>query len=323
MPPSFSVTQATVRSPQRLFVCGAALVAAAICIHDFAQDPQVFWLTVLNGVTSAGLYFLVAAGFTLIFGLLRVTNLAHGSFYLAGGYVGYTLHQHTGSWVLAIAGASVAMGLLGMAFQFAVLRRVSADPMRESLVTIGLTVVVADLSLALWGSSPRDIGAPAALDSTWSIGTLVYSQYRLILLVLAVAVGLSLRFVVLRTRVGMTIRAAVDDPAILATTGVNVPLLLTSVFGFGTLLAGFAGVAGGSYLSVAQGEDSRYLLISLLVVIVGGLGSIPGAAVGALAVGLVESFAQVHMPTYSVLVLFGVMVAILTFRPRGFLGGAA
>lgn len=306
---------------------GAAAVAAALVVafatRDARHDPTVFAIMLLNGLTTAGLYFLVAAGFTLIFGLLRVTNLAHGSFYLAGGYVGYTVRTETGSWLLALGSAALAMGVLGALLQLMLLRRVAADPMRESLVTIGVTVVVADLTLGVWGSSAKDIGTPAWLDATVTHGDLVYSKYRLAILVLAIAVGLGLWLLIQRTRVGMSIRAAVDDPAILATTGVNVPLLLTLMFGIGTGLAGFAGVAGGSYLSVAQGEDSRYLLVSLLVVIVGGLGSVWGAALGALAVAVVEAFAQVHLPTYSVLVTFGVMIAILAVRPRGLLGGAA
>jgi branched-chain amino acid transport system permease protein len=300
-----------------------ALLLVALAVADARREGTVFVLTALNGLTTAALYFLVAAGFTLIFGLLRVTNLAHGSFYLAGGYVGYSVRVETGSWLLALAGAALTMGVLGVLLQWAVLRRVAADPMRESLLTIGMTVVVADLTLSIWGSSAKDIGAPGWLDSTVTFGQIVYSQYRLAMFGLAVLVGLALWFVIQRTRVGMTIRAAVDDPAILATTGVNVPLVLTLAFGLGTGLAGFAGVAGGSYLSIAQGEDSRYLLVSLLVVIVGGLGSVWGAAIGALAVGLVEAFAQVHLPTYSVLVTFGVMIAILAVRPRGLLGGAA
>lgn len=287
------------------------------------SDGGTFLSILLNGLTAAGLYFLVASGFTLIFGLLRVTNLAHGSCYLVGGYVGYSLREATGSWLVALLGASVFVAVLGMAFQLLVLRRVAADPIREALVTIGLTVVAADLTLRVWGGAPRDIGVPRLLEGTFTIGDLTYSKYRLALLALAGIVGVALWVLLLRTRLGMTIRAGVDDPAMLAATGVNVPVVFTLVFGLGALLAGFAGVAGGSYLSISQGEDARYLLVSLLVVIVGGLGSVSGAAVGALAVGLVEAFAQVHLPTYSVLVTFGVMVVILAVRPRGLFGGAA
>lgn len=314
-----------VRGAQMRYVAWGALgvVLALFAVRDATRDFDVFALTTLNGLTTAGLYFLVAAGFTLIFGLLRVTNLAHGSFYLLGGYVGFSISARTGSWMFALMGAALAMGALGIAVQWLVLRRVAADPMRESLVTIGIGVVVADLTLAFWGSSAKDIGAPAWLSSTVTVGDIVYSKYRLAILGMAVVVGILLWFLIQRTRLGMSIRGAVDDPAILATVGVNVPLLLTCVFGLGTALAGLAGVVGGSYLSVAQGEDSRYLLVSLLVVIVGGLGSVWGAAIGALAVGLVEAFAQVHLPTYSVLVTFGVMIAILAVRPRGLLGGAA
>ena len=319
-----SLPRPRLRVPRaRLVPTLIALMALAFVIRQLATDRDTSITILLNGLTAAGLYFLVASGFTLIFGLLRVTNLAHGSFYLVGGYVGYTLRDQTGSWLVALAGASVFVALIGMLFQLVILRRLAGDPIRESLVTIGLTVVIADLTLRVWGGAPRDIGVPALLEGTFSVGDLTYSTYRLALLLLAAVVGLSLWVLLRRTRLGMTIRAGVDDPAMLAATGVNVPVVFTLVFGLGALLAGFAGVAGGSYLSISQGEDARYLLVSLLVVIVGGLGSVSGAAIGAMAVGLVEAFAQVHLPTYSVLVTFGVMVAILAVRPRGLLGGAA
>lgn len=301
--------------------CGVAVLLLAM--REVVSAPAMFVRTILDGLTTAGLYFLVASGFTLIFGLLRVTNLAHGSFYLAGGYVGYSLREATGSWFLALGGAAMAVALLGLVFQLTVLRLVGGDPLRESLVTIGLSVVVADVTLAVWGGTALDIGVPRQLNSTIKVNGLVYPQYRLALLGLALLVGAGLWALLQRTRLGMTIRAGVDDPLVLATTGVNVPLVLSFVFGLGSLLAGLAGVAGGSYLSVSQGEDARYLLISLLVVIVGGLGSVPGAAIGSVVVGLVQAFAQVHLPTYSVLVTFGVMIVILAVRPRGLLGGAA
>lgn len=302
-------------------LAGFALAAAGI--WDLLSNPSLFVVTTLDGLTSAGLFFLVASGFTLIFGLLRVTNLAHGSFYLAGGYIGYSVQQATGNWVVALLGAALAVALIGMLFELVVLRRVQGDPMRESLVTIGLSVVIADVTLAVWGGSFLDIGVPHVLESTIHFDGMVYPKYRLALLGLAILVGAGLWVLLKKTRLGMTIRAGVDDPSILATTGVNVPVVLSLVFGLGSLLAGLAGVAGGSYLSVSQGEDGRYLLVSLLVVIVGGLGSVPGAALGALVVGLVEAYAQVHVPTYSTLVTFGVMIAILAVRPRGLLGGAA
>lgn len=319
-PPSSRPSAHSRPSVARVAGVAVALVLMVLGVLGGLGDPLLFVVTVLNGLSSAGLYFLVASGFTLIFGLLRVTNLAHGSFYLAGGYIGWSVRDVTGSWVLALLVAALAVAAMGSFFQLVLLRRVDGDPIRESLVTIGLSVVIADLTLSIWGGSSLDIGVPAALDSTIKVDQLVYSQYRIALLGMAIVVGAGLYLLLKRTRLGMTIRAGVDDPVILATTGVNVPVVLSLVFALGAFLAGLAGVAGGSYLSVSQGEDARYLLISLLVVIVGGLGSVPGAAAGALLVGLVEAFAQAHLPTYSVLVTFGVMIAVLAFRPQGLLG---
>jgi branched-chain amino acid transport system permease protein len=309
----------------------AALVAAAVvfvaqfAIRKLSADATQFLTIALNGLTLGSLYFLVASGFTLIFGLMRVTNMAHGAFYLLGGYIGFQVSDSTGSWLLGLLAGTVAIAALGVGVQQVLLRRIQGEELREALITIGLAIVIADQCLAYWGGTPRDIGVPSGLSGAKELGVadVLYPTYRLFVLGLAVALGVGLWALLRHSKLGITIRAGVDDRRMVAALGVNVQVVFAIVFALGAALVGFSGVAGGSYLSLAPGEDGRYLLFSLIVVIVGGMGSVPGAALGAALVGLVDQFAAVYVPTYSVLLTFGLMVLVLAVRPQGLLGRPA
>ena len=319
------------------------LLAAALLWLVFAVWPpwlaaaigrkKTFVNTLLNGVTLGGLYFLVASGFTLVFGLMRNVNLAHGSMYLLGAYVGYDVAEASGSWFLGLAVAFVAIALSGAALQVLVFRRMEGDDLRQTLVTIGISIVAADLMLAIWSGVTYQFTPPEWLFGAVTLpvvsvvkasGAAVYVKYpvyRLSVLLVAVAVGILLWLFLNRTRIGMMIRAGVNDRGMLSASGVNVQLVFAIVFAIGAGLAGFAGVVGGTALSIAPGEDVRYLLASLIVVIVGGLGSIPGAAVGALLIGLAEQFGLAYFPTYGVVLTFLIMVVALAVRPQGLMGG--
>jgi branched-chain amino acid transport system permease protein len=307
-----------------------AIAAVVVFVTQFAarklsSDATQFLTIALNGLTLGALYFLVASGFTLIFGLMRVTNMAHGAFYLLGGYIGFEVSDRTGTWYLGVLAGAVAVAALGVAVQQLLLRRIQGQELREALVTIGLAIVIADQCLAYWGGAPRDISVPSGLSGARNLGVagVVYPTYRLFVLALAVVLGVGLWVLLRHTKLGMTIRAGVDDRRMVAALGVNVQVVFAVVFALGAALVGFSGVAGGSYLSLAPGEDGRYLLFSLIVVIVGGMGSVPGAALGAALVGLVDQFAAVYVPTYSVLLTFGLMVLVLALRPQGLLGRPA
>lgn len=311
-------------------VTAVALATVAVFVLQFvvrkvASDATQFLTIALNGLTLGALYFLVASGFTLIFGLLRVTNMAQGAFYLLGGYIGFEAFERSGSWLVALVAGTVAIAALGIGVQQALLRRIQGQELREALITLGLAIVIADLCLARWGGSPRDIAVPSALSGARDLGVagVLYPTYRLFVLGLAAALGIALWFLLRHTRLGMTIRAGVDDRRMVAALGINIQVVFAVVFTLGAALVGFSGVAGGSYLSLAPGEDGRYLLFSLIVVIVGGMGSVPGAAIGAALVGLVDQFAAVYVPTYSVLLTFGLMVLVLAVRPQGLLGKSA
>jgi branched-chain amino acid transport system permease protein len=282
---------------------------------------RLFILTFLNGLTLAALYFMVASGFTLVFGLMRQVNLAHGSLYLLGGYVGYEVSQAAGSWFLGVGAGFVSMALVGVLLQVLLFRHMEGQDLRQTLVTIGLSIIAADLMLARWGGLTYQFDPPEWLFGATPMPFInAYPTYRLFLLGVAIVIGLLLWFFLTKTRVGMMIRAGVDDRAILSASGVNVQLVFAITFAIGAGLAGFAGVVGGTALSIAPGEDSRYLLASLVVVIVGGMGSVPGAAIGAVLVGLAEQFGLAYTPTYGIMFTFLIMVAVLVVRPQGILG---
>lgn len=300
---------------------------------DAIGRKKTFVSTLLNGVTLGGLYFLVASGFTLVFGLMRNVNLAHGSMYLLGGYIGYEVAELTGSWFFGLAVAFGAVALTGVLLQVLVFRRMEGDDLRQTLVTIGISIIAADLMLAVWTGTTYQFQPPewlfgaaelpviSVIKSSGDPVYIMYPIYRLSVLVAAVAVGIGLWLFLNRTRVGMMIRAGVNDREMLAASGVNVQLVFALVFAIGAGLAGFAGVVGGTALSIAPGEDIRYLLASLIVVIVGGLGSVPGAAIGALLIGLAEQFGLAYFPTYGVVLTFLIMVVTLAVRPQGLMGG--
>ncbi|MEL6769344.1 MAG: branched-chain amino acid ABC transporter permease [Pseudomonadota bacterium] len=300
---------------------------------DLIGRKKIFLNALFNGITLGGLYFLVASGFTLIFGLMRNVNLAHGSLYLLGGYIGYVFADWTGYWLIAFPAAFIVVGAVGVLLQLFVFRRMEGQDLRQTLVTIGISIVLADLMLWIWGGDFYNIAAPSWLSGPMetflvtgvkrSSGELIYLKYpmvRIVIFAASVVVGIGMWLLLNRTRVGMLIRAGVDDREMLSASGVRIQLVFLGVFAFGAGLAGVAGVVGGTFQSVAPGEDVRFLLASLVVVIVGGMGSIPGAALGALLIGLAEQFGSVYFPTYAVVLTFLILVVVLAFRPQGLLG---
>ena len=300
-------------------------------LEEAIGRKRVFLNAVFNGITLGSLYFLVASGFTLIFGLMRNVNLAHGSLYLFGGYIGYAISTWTGSWVLGFIIAFIGVALLGVVLQIVVFRRMEGQDLRQTMVTIGLSIVFADLMLWVFGADFYQIQTPGWLvgpielplvTAVKSSGEAVYLRYpmvRLVIFVAAVVIGIAMWLALNRTRVGMMVRAGVDDRDMLAATGVPIQLVFVAVFALGAGLAGIAGVVGGTFQSLSPGEDTRFLLASLVVVIVGGMGSIPGAALGAVIIGLAEQLGSVYIPTYAIVVTFLIMVLVLALRPQGLL----
>lgn len=293
---------------------------------------RIFLNAFFGGITLGALYFLVASGFTLIFGLMRNVNLAHGSLYLLGGYLGFEISERTGSWLFAFPVVFIVVGVVGIVLQNQVFRRMEGEELRQTMVTIGLSVVVADILLWIWGGQSYTIYSPDWLSGPMSLpiissvrdsGEVVYLKYpavRMAILFAAIVIGLGMWLVLNKSRLGMLVRAGVDDREMLAASGVRIQYVFLAVFAFGAGLAGVAGIVGGTFQSLSPGEDTRFLLASLVVVIVGGMGSIPGAAIGALIIGLSEQLGLVYAPTYSVVFTFLIMAVVLAFRPQGLLG---
>ncbi len=302
-----------------ILIAGPIAVFSAWAIFD---NARLYVLTLLNGLTLASLYFIVASGFTLVFGLMRNVNLAHGSLYLLGGYIGYVVAAQTGWWILALAAGFLAAAVAGVLMQWLILRHMQGQELRQTMVTIGLSIVIADILLWIFTGQVYQMEAPSILQGPIRGIPLInaYSAYRLSLLGFGIAIGLGLWWLLTRTRVGAMIRAGVDDRDMLAASGVNVNLIFAITFALGAGLSGFGGVIGAVELSMVPGEDTRLLLASLIVVIVGGMGSVVGAALGAMILGLSETYGLAYAPTYSVVFTFLILILVLAFRPRGIMG---
>src|SRR5215218_3192696 len=292
-------------------------------------NVPTFILITLNGLTLAGLYFISASGLTLIFGLLRVTNLAHGALFLLGGYMALTLVQDYGmSWALAALLAMLASGVVGLVMHQLFLRWNQGQDLRQALITIAVSLILADQMLAYFGATPTAILPPEFLAQPLPLGLydLSYPTFRIAVLAAALVIGLLFWLVYKRTRVGMVVRAGVDDTPMTSALGVNVQRVFGIAFFVGSALAGLGGVFAGTSLSLAPGQDQAFLVSALVVVIVGGMGSLGGAAVGALLLGLVDQYASAYLPAeysnLSALLTFVLLAAILAVRPTGLFGKA-
>ena len=281
-----------------------------------------FIFTFLNGVTLAGLYFLVASGLTLIFGLMRVINLAHGAFYLLAGYISWTVADKTGNWFYGALVGALALGIFGTLVYVLLLRKFQYEELRVALITLGVSLVLAQAMLAIFGGEYYQTNIPKSLKNTVPVPGLglSYPFFRLFVLILAVVVALGLWFFITKTRYGAIIRAGVDDTTMVSALGINVQAVFTWIFFLGCLLVGFAGAVGGTTNSFGMGTDGDYLLFSLQVVIIGGLGSIGGVAIGSLLVGVIGQFAVGYYPTFAGIITFAMLILILAFRPQGILG---
>jgi branched-chain amino acid transport system permease protein len=322
------------------------------------DDPGSFLRVLLDGVTFAGLLFIVASGFSLIFGLMRVVNMAHGSFYLLGGYIAYEMQQemtgqgftlpgtevNTWEWVAPLLVAAAIVAVFGLIVQQTLLRWNMGQDLRQALITIAVSVIVADQIVAHF---PRHVPEGAvrfggnAVQITWPgwtnrlvdlhVWDVSYSLARLVMLALGVAVGVALWLWLYRTKTGMVIRAGVDDRQMTSALGINIQKTFAIAFVVGSALAAFGAVVGGSQANIASGQDGQWLLNALIVVIIGGMGSLLGAAAGSLLYALVFSFSASYLPVigdgcctqYSIVSTFGLLALVLAFRPQGLFGKAA
>ena len=282
-----------------------------------------FWaIQTLNSIALGGLLFLLASGFSLIFGLMRIPNLAHGGLFMLGAYLGATMLARGVEFWAAASGTAVAVGVLGVLFERVLLRRLAGNERGQVLVTLGIGVIIADLCLMVFGGDPMPLPAPRALRAPLRFAGLVFPSYRLAVLGVAIVAVILLILLLDRTRLGAMIRAGVDDRQMAQAVGISVSRLFTAVFFLGAALAGFGGVIGGPILSAYPGLDADMLPLALIVVILGGIGSLPGALVGSFLVGFIYNFGTALFPDFAYVVLFLPMVLALVFRPAGLFGRA-
>jgi branched-chain amino acid transport system permease protein len=324
------------------------------------DNPGNFLSTLLDSVTFAGWIFIVASGFSLIFGLMRVVNMAHGAFYLLGGYIAYEIQQSmnpegggfslqpyqvsTWEWVLPLLVASGCIAVVGLVTQQTLLRWNQGQDLRQALITIAVSVIVADQIIAHFPRSVPPGGAVRfggnVVSMAWPgwtsrqldlhIAGVHYNLARLFMLGLAVGVGVALWLWLYRTKIGMVIRAGVDDRQMTAALGINIQIVFAIAFLVGSALAGFGSAVGAAQSGIGQGQDVQWLLNSLVVVIVGGMGSMIGAAVGAVLYGVVLTFSSAYLPVaggnccsqYSITLTFALIALVLAFRPQGLFGRA-
>ncbi len=282
-----------------------------------------FWVTqAFNGVSYGALLFLLAGGLSLIFGMMRIVNMTHGSYYLLGGYVGLTVIWRGGPYVLAILAAALAVALIGLGEWNAFLRRLSGQELGQVLTTMGFALIFQDLGLIIWGGDPYTIPVPKMLSGAFRFGTLYFPVYRVFMVFVATVVAVVLWLVLERTRVGAKMRATVDDAEMARGVGIDVPRISLGVFALGASLAAVAGVVAGGFVGVYPGADFEILPYAFVVVIVGGMGSLKGALLGSLMVGLLDNFGKALFPELSYFTLFAPMAAILAVRPTGLFGRA-
>lgn len=282
---------------------------------------MTFWaIQTLNGLSFGMLLFLLAAGLSLIYGIMRILNLAHGSYYIFGAYVALSVIGVTGSFVLSIVAGTLAVMVLGVVMERLFLRFVPREELPQALLTFGFLLIIGDLCLWIWGGTPQTLPKPEVFERSVRMGPLVFPSYRLFVLGIGVVIGIALWLLQERTRLGAMVRAAIDDAQIARATGINVSLLSTGVFAFGAGLAAAGGIVGGPLLGVYPGADFEILLLAFVVVIIGGLGSLKGAFFGALLVGLLDNFGKALFPQLAYFTIFAPMAIILAVRPSGLFG---
>jgi len=309
------------------------------------HDPVDFFKTFLDAITFAGLLFVVASGFTLIFGLMRAVNMAHGSLFLLGGYIAFDLQQYftnaggfalqqvdAWQWFVPAIVAAVAIAGVGLVMQQLFLRWTQGEDLRQALITIAVSIILADQMIQHWPLQDS-LAWPAFIgpNSFATVGGITYAWSRLFILGVAILIGVALHLWLQKTRTGMVIRAGVDDRHMVSALGVNIQLTFAIAFVVGSALAGFGGAMGGAFSSLAPGVDGQWLLNSLVVVIIGGMGSLGGAAVGAILYAFVFTFSSAYLPTtgldccteYSPIFTFALLIAVLALRPLGLFGRPA
>ncbi|HLF27757.1 MAG TPA: branched-chain amino acid ABC transporter permease [Anaerolineae bacterium] len=284
-----------------------------------------FLIQLLNGLVTSMLLFVMAAGLSLIFGLMDVINLAHGAFYLLGGYIGLTLVRQYQSFWLALLIAPIVVGVLGLLIEYFFLRRLYGRQrhLEQVLFTFGVALIVIDLTRWNWGAFVESAPAPELLSGQVAVFDIQFPIYRLALIIFGLVLAALLWLLIERTRLGAIVRAGVSDAQLVSGLGIDIQRVFAGVFGFGAGLAALAGVIGAPVFSLYPGLDSEILILALVVVVVGGLGTLKGAFFGSVLIGLADTFGKALLPEFSRFFLFAVMAGVLLLRPTGLFGRKA
>jgi branched-chain amino acid transport system permease protein len=294
--------------------------------HRFKPYPGGFILRefllvqTLNGLSFGALLFLLASGLSLIYGVMKIVNIAHGSYFMLGAYVGLSVILRTKSFILGAFAGGLVVGVVGMIMERGFLRKFPLQALPQMMITLGFALVFRDLALLIWGGDPYTLPSPEFLRGSTHIYQVVFPVYRLFVIAVAALVAIALWLFNDKTLVGAKLRAAVDDHEMAGGVGLNVPLISGCMFGLGAFLAAFGGVMGGPIFGVYPGLDFELLSLGFVVVIVGGRGSLKGSAVGSILVGLIDNFGKALVPELSYFTLFAPMALIVAFKPTGLFG---
>ncbi|HEX5508360.1 MAG TPA: branched-chain amino acid ABC transporter permease [Pseudolabrys sp.] len=284
------------------------------------MDTHFWVIQAFNGISYGALLFLVGSGLSLIFGVMRIVNLAHGAYFLWGGYLALSVIWATGSWTLSLPLAALGVAVLGLVMERVFLRPLGFDPLRQVLLTVGFAYLFQQAALDIWGGDNMDINPAPIFNNSIVIGGIYFPLYRVFMIVMALAIGIALWLAMEKTRVGAAVRATVDDAQMARGVGIDTNRISMIIFALGAFLAALGGVIGGAFLGIYPGLDFEMLPLAFAVVIIGGMGSLGGAAIGALAVGLADNFGKALFPQVSYFTLYAPMVLILAIKPTGLFG---
>ena len=280
-----------------------------------------FWVVqIFNGVSYGALLFLVGSGLSLIFGVMRIVNLSHGAYFLWGGYIALSVIWTTGSWALSLPLAAFAVALIGLLMERVFLRPLGFDPLRQVLLTVGFAYLFQQGALDIWGGNNMEINPPPALTHSITVGGVYFPLYRMFMIAMALVIGITIWLAMEKTRIGAAVRATVDDAQMARGVGIDTNRISMFVFALGAFLAALGGVIGGAFLGVYPGLDFEILPLAFAVVIIGGMGSLGGAAIGAVLVGLADNFGKALFPELAYFTLYAPMVLILAIKPTGLFG---
>lgn len=277
-------------------------------------------ISFLNGISLSALLFILASGFTLIGGTMGIVNLSHGSLYMLGAYVGWTVAMYGGNFLLAALLGGIIVGLVGLVIERVILSHMHRQILPQLMATIGLVYVFQNLTLWIWGPHPKMVATPAILSTSVAIGDMSFPSYRFALIIIGLLMAVGLWFFQERTRVGAIVRAGMDDREMVTALGLNYKLTCSAIFSLGAFMAGIAGFIGAPVVGAHPDLGWPMLLLAFVVVVIGGMGSILGASIGAIVVGLADAFGKILIPELAMFMIYLLVVITLLVRPTGLLG---